>query len=210
LEDCLYLNIWLPAGGGKDAKLPVMVWVHGGGFVGGSSADRSSWGEQFARQQVILITFNYRLGRLGHFAFPALSDEYPEEPKGSYAYMDQIAALEWVRDNISAFGGDPGKVTVFGESAGGVSVHSLLSIPAAKGLFHRAIIESGGGRDGVLTGRPIRKENADPYYPVSAETIGINFARKHGIDGTDGNRRWWNGKLRFHFNPHLFGSHIRR
>ena len=187
LEDCLYLNIWLPAGGGKDAKLPVMVWVHGGGFVGGSSADRSSWGEQFARQQVILITFNYRLGRLGHFAFPALSDEYPEEPKGSYAYMDQIAALEWVRDNISAFGGDPGKVTVFGESAGGVSVHSLLSIPAAKGLFHRAIIESGGGRDGVLTGRPIRKENADPHYPVSAETIGINFARKHGIDGTDAN-----------------------
>jgi para-nitrobenzyl esterase len=186
-EDCLYLNIWLPAGAGQDAKLPVMVWVHGGAFVGGSGADPSSWGEQFARQGVVLITFNYRLGRLGHFAFPALSEEHPEEPKGSYAYMDQIAVLEWVRDNISAFGGDPDNVTVFGESAGGVSVHSLLSIPSAKGLFHKAIIESGGGRDGVLTGRPIREENADPHYPVSAETIGINFARKHGIDGTDAN-----------------------
>lgn len=186
-EDCLYLNIWLPAGAGQDAKLPVMVWVHGGAFVGGSGADPSSWGEQFARQGVVLITFNYRLGRLGHFAFPALSEEHPEEPKGSYAYMDQIAALEWVRDNISAFGGDPGNVTVFGESAGGVSVHSLLSIPSAKGLFHKVIIESGGGRDGVLTGRPIREENVDPHYPVSAETIGINFARKHGIDGTGAN-----------------------
>ena len=128
---------------------------------------------------------NYRLGRLGFFAFPALSREHPEEPKGNYAYMDQIAALKWVQKNIAAFGGDPKNVTIFGESAGGVSVHSLLTIPLAKGLFQKAIIESGGGRDGVLTGRPIREENTDPYYPVSAETIGINFARKHGIEGTD-------------------------
>src|SRR5690606_5402407 len=138
-----------------------------------------------AKQDVILATINYRLGRLGHFAFPALSEEHLEEAKGSYAYMDQIAALKWVQQNIAAFGGDPKNVTIFGESAGGVSVHSLLTIPAAKGLFQKAIIESGGGRDGVLTGRPISKENADPYYPVSAETIGINFARKQGIEGTD-------------------------
>jgi para-nitrobenzyl esterase len=184
-EDCLYLNLWLPSGTEQEAKLPVMVWIHGGGFVGGSGADRSSSGEEFARQGVILMTFNYRLGRLGHFAFPALSAENPDEPKGSYAYLDQIAALQWVKDNIAAFGGDPDNVTIFGESAGGVSVHSLLTIPLARGLFHKAILESAGSRDGVLTGRPIREENADPYYPVSAETIGINFARKHGITGTD-------------------------
>lgn len=184
-EDCLFLNIWLPAGTKAGANLPVMVWIHGGGFVGGSGSHPETFGTQFAKQGVILVTLNYRLGRLGHFAFPALSKEYPQEHKGSYAYMDQIAALRWVQENITAFGGDPGNVTIFGESAGGVSVHSLLTIPSAKGLFSKAIIESGGGRDGILTGRPIRKENADPHYPVSAETIGINFARKHGIQGID-------------------------
>lgn len=184
-EDCLFLNLWRPANIKQGTKLPVMVWIYGGGFVGGGSSYAETSGTQFAGQGVILVNFNYRLGRLGHFAFPALSTEHPEEPKGSYAYMDQIAALKWIQKNIAAFGGDPNNVTIFGESAGGVSVHSLLTIPAAKGLFHKAIIQSGGGRDGVLTGRPINKENADPYYPVSAETIGVNFARKHGIDGTN-------------------------
>ncbi|MFZ2338100.1 MAG: carboxylesterase family protein [Bacteroidales bacterium] len=181
-EDCLFLNIWKPAGAKQGAKLPVMVWIHGGAFVGGSG---NTSGNGFATKGVILVSFNYRLGRLGHFAFPALSAEHPEEPKGSYAFMDQIAALKWVKQNIVAFGGDPRNVTIFGFSAGGVSIHSLLTIPSAQGLFHKAISHSGGGRDGVLTGRPISKENADKYYPVSAETIGINFARKHGIEGTD-------------------------
>ncbi|MBN1791337.1 MAG: carboxylesterase family protein [Bacteroidales bacterium] len=181
-EDCLFLNIWRPAGAAKNAKMPVMVWIHGGAFVGGSG---NTSGDGFAKQGVILVSINYRLGRLGHFAFPALSKEHPEEPKGSYAFMDQIAALRWVKQNIAAFGGNPENVTIFGFSAGGVSIHSLLTIPEAKGLFQKAISHSGGGRDGVLTGRPISKENASPYYPVSAETIGINFARKHGIEGTD-------------------------
>jgi para-nitrobenzyl esterase len=184
-EDCLFLNIWTPTAATKQSKLPVMVWIHGGGFTGGSGAGPGSAGDAFAKQGVILTTINYRLGRLGHFAFPALSKEHPDEFKGSYAYMDQIAALKWIRENIAAFGGDPDNVTIFGFSAGGVSVHSLLTIPAAKGLFQKAISESGGGRDGVLTGRPINKENADPLYPVSAETIGINFARKHKIEGAD-------------------------
>jgi len=181
-EDCLYLNVWLPTGTMPGAKLPVMVWIHGGGFTGGNG---NTSGDGFARQGVILVSMNYRLGRLGHFAFPALSQEHPQEPKGSYAFMDQIAALQWVQQNIAAFGGDPKNVTIFGFSAGGVSVHSLLTIPAARGLFQKAIGHSSGGRDGVLTGRPIHKENASPYYPVSAETIGIAFARKHGIEGTD-------------------------
>lgn len=110
-EDCLYLNVWKPAGASQKAKLPVMVWIHGGAFVGGSG---NTSGETLARQGVILVSFNYRLGRLGHFAFPALSAEHPEEPKGSYAFMDQIAALKWVKQNIAAFGGNPDNVTIFG------------------------------------------------------------------------------------------------
>jgi para-nitrobenzyl esterase len=186
-EDGLYLNVWVPAGTKPGAKLPVLVWIHGGAFVFGSGSQPDFSGLPLAKQGVILITFNYRLGRLGFFAFPALSNEHPEEPKGNYAYMDQIAALQWVKDNVAAFGGDSKNVTIFGESAGGVSVHSLLTIPAAQTLFQKAIIESGGGRDGVLTGRPIHDENADIHYPVSAETIGVNFAVKHGIEGTDAN-----------------------
>lgn len=186
-EDCLFLNLWVPTDRTSVTKFPVMVWIHGGGFVGGGGANPDSEGINFAKKGVILMTFNYRLGRLGHFAFPALNQEYPEEMKGSYAYMDQIAALQWVQDNISQFGGDPNNVTIFGESAGGVSVQSLLTIPNAQKLFQKAIIESGGGRDGVLTGRPIDQENADPNYPISAQKIGINFAQKHGIKNTDSN-----------------------
>lgn len=184
-EDCLFLNLWKPTINKTQKKLPVMVWIYGGGFVGGGSSYAETSGQQFAKQDVILVSFNYRLGRLGHFAFPALSKENPTELKGSYAYMDQIAALKWVQQNIEAFGGDPNNVTIFGESAGGVSVHSLMTIPSAKGLFQKAIVQSGGGRDGVLTGRPISKENASIHYPVSAEAIGVNFARKQGIEGID-------------------------
>ena len=184
-EDCLGLNIWKPEKTTKESKLPVMVWIHGGGFTGGSGASPQNFGNSFAKQGVILVTINYRLGRLGYFAHPALSKEYPNEPKGNYGYMDQIAALQWIQNNIESFGGNPKNVTIFGFSAGGVSVHSLLTIPSAKGLFHKLISESGGGRDGVLTGRPINKENADVLYNVSAETIGLNFAKSKGIEGAD-------------------------
>ncbi len=184
-EDCLYLNVWTPASSTKKSNLPVMVWIHGGGFTGGSGSSPQNFGNEFAKQGVVLVTFNYRLGRLGFFAHPALSKEFPDEPKGNYGYMDQIAALKWIQNNIATFGGNPKNVTIFGFSAGGVSVHSLLSIPAAKGLFHKAIGHSSGGRDGVLTGRPIHQENGDGLYKVSAETIGMNFAKKNGIEGTD-------------------------
>jgi len=183
-EDCLFLNIWRPADP-TARNLPVMVWIYGGGFTGGSSSSPNTSGAGFARQGVILVAMNYRVGRFGFFAFPALSAERPDETKGNYAYMDQIAALQWVRRNIAAFGGNPSNVTLFGFSAGGVSVHSMLASPQARGLFHKAIVESGGSRDSVLTARPLREDGVDRNYPVSAETIGIQFARSMGIEGTD-------------------------
>jgi para-nitrobenzyl esterase len=184
-EDCLFVNVWRPAGATSGAKLPVMFWIYGGGFTGGSSAMPLTSGTGFAKQGVILVAANYRVGRLGFFAFPALEKEHPDELKGNYAYMDQIAALKWVQKNIAAFGGDPNNVTIFGFSAGGVSVHSLLTMPLARGLFQKAIVESGGSRDSVLTARPMSKDGVDPNYPVSAETIGIQFAHSMGIEGTD-------------------------
>jgi para-nitrobenzyl esterase len=178
------LNVWRPAEP-TARRLPVMVWIYGGGFTGGSSSSPNTSGVQFAKQDVVLVSFNYRLGRFGFFAFPALSKERPDETKGNYAYMDQIAALQWVKRNIEAFGGDPNNVTIFGFSAGGVSVHSMLASPMARGLFHKAIVQSGGSRDSVLTARPMREDGVDPNYPVSAETIGITFAKSMGIEGTD-------------------------
>jgi para-nitrobenzyl esterase len=184
-EDCLSINVWSPAGAAPGAKLPVMFWIFGGGFVFGSSALPSTSGTEFAKHGVILVAANYRVGRFGFFAFPSLSQEHPDEPKGNYAYMDQIAALKWVQRNIAAFGGDPNNVTIFGFSVGGVSVHNLLTSPMARGLFQKAIVESGGSRDSVLTARPMSKDGVDPNYPVSAETIGINFAHSMGINGKD-------------------------
>jgi len=183
-EDCLYLNVWRPADSAA-RNLPVMVWIYGGGFVGGSSSSPMTSGVPFAKHGVVLVAMNYRVGRFGFFAFPALSSERPNENKGNYAYMDQLAALHWVKRNIAAFGGDPNNVTIFGFSAGGVSVHSMLASPQARGLFHKAIVHSGGSRDSVLTARPMRVDGVDPNYPVSAETIGINFAKSMGIEGTD-------------------------
>jgi para-nitrobenzyl esterase len=162
-----------------------MVWIHGGGFVFGSGALPGAAGAPFAKRGIVLVSINYRLGRFGFFAFPALSREHSDETKGNYAYMDQIAALQWVRRNIAAFGGDPDNITIFGFSAGGVSVHSMLASPQARGLFHKAIVQSGGSRDSVLTARPMREDGVDPNYPVSAETIGLTFARSMGIEGTD-------------------------
>src|SRR5436190_11390026 len=183
-EDCLYLNVWRPADQGA-RNLPVMVWIYGGGFVGGSSASPNTSGAGFAKQGVVMVAMNYRVGRFGFFAFPSLSTEHPDETQGNYAYMDQIAALQWVKRNIAAFGGNPNNVTIFGFSAGGVSVHSMLASPMARGLFQKAIVESGGSRDSVLTARPMRADGVDPNYPVSAETIGITFAKSMGIESTD-------------------------
>lgn len=139
-EDCLYLNVWAPVK--RPTPLPVMVWLHGGGFTIGAGGLPPYNGKALARRDVILVTLNYRLGHLGFFAHPALEGEEGQVVH-NFALLDQIAALEWVRDNIAAFGGDAQNVTLFGESAGARSVLSLMASPLAKGLFHKAIIQSG-------------------------------------------------------------------
>lgn len=142
-EDCLYLNIWAPPT--KDTeKLPVMVWIHGGGMVVGSGSRAIYDGAALAREGVVLVSINYRLGPLGFFAHPGLSAQSDNKTSGNQGLKDQCAALRWVQRNISAFGGDPSNVTIFGESAGAASVCWLLVVPEARGLFHRAIAQSGG------------------------------------------------------------------
>lgn len=139
-EDCLYLNVWSPAA--RSAPLPVMVWLHGGGYTIGAGGLPPYDGKALAQRDVVVVTVNYRLGHLGFFAHPALEGE-DDEPLNNFALMDQIAALRWVQENIAAFGGDSDNVTLFGESAGARSVLSLMTSPKAAGLFHKAVIQSG-------------------------------------------------------------------
>jgi para-nitrobenzyl esterase len=166
-EDSLYLNVWTPAKR-PDERLPVMVWIHGGGFTFGSSSQPTYDGTRLAEAGVVLVSMNYRLNVLGGFAHPLLSKESERGVSGNYGILDQIAALEWVKRNIAAFGGDPGTVTIFGESAGGISVSVLMVSPLTKGLFHRAIVESGStGRIGTLQ---------------SAEKAGEDLVKKLGLE----------------------------
>ena len=142
-EDCLYLNIWVPVAAKKE-KLPVMVWIYGGGLENGSASTPLYAGDRLARKGVILVTANYRLGVFGFLAHPDLTSESEHHSSGNYGLLDQIAALSWVQRNIAAFGGDPNRVTVFGQSSGSISISALATSPLAKGLFQRAIGESGG------------------------------------------------------------------
>lgn len=180
-EDCLYLNVWRSAGA-PSRKRPVIVWIHGGAFVSGSNVPPEASGAAFARDGVIFVAPNYRLGRFGFFAHPALSTERPDEPKGNYGYLDQIAALQWVKRNIDAFGGEPDNVTIMGASAGGESVLALAASPLARGLFRRVIAQSGGGRTQLLGAQML---SADTEAHPSAEKIGLAFATSVGIDGSD-------------------------
>jgi para-nitrobenzyl esterase len=151
-EDCLYLNVWTAAKSARE-KRPVMVWIHGGGNVIGSadlSTPLGQDGAALARQGVVMVSFNYRLGPFGYFAHPLLSKESPQDVSGNYGLLDQIAALKWVKKNIKKFGGDPKNVTIFGESAGGHNVGYLMASPLAKGLFQRGISESGSVYVGVM------------------------------------------------------------
>jgi para-nitrobenzyl esterase len=174
-EDCLTLNVFVPARN-TSARSPVMFWIHGGGFVNGSGTAALYDGTELAKQGVVLVTINYRLGRLGFFAHPALSAEHPTEFQANFGLMDQIAALRWVRQNIHAFGGDPGNVTIFGESAGGSAVNLLMISPAARGLFHHAISQSGAGR-----GPEFHLDRSGVSGQPSAESLGLDFARSLGL-----------------------------
>src|SRR5579883_2534139 len=169
-ENCLFLNVWTPSKS-DGARRPVMVWIHGGGFFTGSGSEAEFDGTPYADRGIILVTINYRIGRLGFFAHPALTKESKNGLVGNYGYMDVIAALEWVRRNIGAFGGDPSNVTLFGESAGAMAIDAMLASPLAAGLFQKAIIESG----------PVGPTGPRPL--AAAESLGTAFAERHGIKG---------------------------
>jgi len=168
-EDCLYLNVWTQS---TEGRRPVMVWIHGGGFFAGFGGEERHNGGPLARKGAVVVTLNYRLGAFGFMAHPALAADSPEHSSGNYGLLDQIAALQWVQRNIARFGGDPSRVTVFGESAGAMSIGALLGSPLAKGLFRGAILESG-------TGTRLVQPRAD------AEATGLRIAAALGITGTD-------------------------
>lgn len=170
-EDCLYLNVWTSATTGTE-KLPVMMWIHGGAYMQGYGHEMEFDGEAFCKRGVILVTINYRLGALGFLAHPELTKKDPTHVSGNYGILDQIQALKWINKNIAAFGGDPDNVTIFGQSAGGGSVQSLISSPLSKGLFHKAIIQSAGGVN-TLGGNMTLEE---------AEKVGVDICHKIGKD----------------------------
>jgi para-nitrobenzyl esterase len=169
-EDCLFLNVWTPKAE-SNAKHPVLVWIHGGGFVSGSGSVAVYQGAQFAKKGIVVVTINYRLGALGFLAAPALGDH-----PGNYGVLDMIAALKWVQANIAAFGGDPSKVTIAGQSAGSAAVHALVASPQARGLFGNTIAESGSGL--MPLGRPYD----------AAKTDGAAYMAQRGVKDLAGLR----------------------
>jgi para-nitrobenzyl esterase len=174
-EDCLTINVWTRADRPDEGR-PVMFWIHGGGLSGAAGSEQT--GELLSDKGAVLVTFNYRIGRLGFFAHPELSAGDPQGVSGNQGFRDQIAALRWVHDNIAQFGGDPNNITIFGESAGAGSVSALQASPLARGLFHRAIGQSGG------IFNPTSHRNADKPYAPSGEAVGLMLGQ--ALVGTNG------------------------
>ncbi|WP_404337938.1 carboxylesterase/lipase family protein [Sphingomonas sp. MMS12-HWE2-04] len=180
-EDCLYLNVWARKGARADARLPVIVYVYGGSFVAGSARKPLYVGDRLAAKGAIVVGFNYRLGALGFLAHPDLTAESPAHASGNYGVLDQIAALQWVHDNIAAFGGDPARVTIMGQSAGAISLALLQASPAAKPLFQRIIALSGSPYLSAGTGRS--------QTLASGEAAGTAFQQKLGAPDLTALRR---------------------
>jgi para-nitrobenzyl esterase len=189
-EDCLYLNVWTPAKSLKE-KVPVLVWIYGGGFGAGATSEWPYSGEKLAKKGVVLVSIAYRVGQFGFFAHPELSAENPNHVSGNYGLLDMIAGLTWIKKNIAAFGGDPNKVTIFGESAGGIAVSMLCASPLSEGLFQGAISESGGSfgpsrqtitYPGENMKRLIYAEKDGEAYTKSAGVTSIAELRKMDAD----------------------------
>lgn len=200
-EDCLYLNVWTPAKLASE-KLPVMVWIHGGGFSMGAPLEPTYFGEKLTQKGVIYMSVTYRLGPLGFLAHPELSTESPNNVSGNYGLLDMIAALKWVQKNIAAFGGDPARVTIFGESAGGAAVSILCASPLAKGLFRGAICESGGNFSPIDSSSML----------AGAEKSGLEFMKRMGANSIADLRKmdvqqFFNDSLRgrYGFRPNVDG-----
>ncbi|MCQ2203320.1 MAG: carboxylesterase family protein [Bacteroidales bacterium] len=182
-EDCLYLNVWTPAKS-ADEKLPVLVWIYGGGFVFGNTADPNNDCEALARSTdgLILASINYRVGQLGFLSLPELSAENAEHVSGNYGLLDQIAGLQWIKNNIAKFGGDPDKITIFGESAGGISVSMLCASPLAKGLISGAISQSGGSFGPT---RPTNYPGENMQTLAQAEADGVKLMESLGASSLE-------------------------
>src|SRR5664279_3336935 len=188
-EDCLHLNVWTPAKSGSD-RIPVLVWIYGGGFGGGSTSEPNYSGEKLAKKGVVLVSIAYRVGQLGFLEHPELSAETTNHVSDNYGLLDMVAGLQWVQKNIAAFGGDPNKVTIFGESAGGIAVSMLCASPLAKGLFHGAISQSVGSfgppRPTTFPGENLKRlpdaERAGEAYAKNAGALSIAELRKIAPD----------------------------
>ncbi|HJP04361.1 MAG: carboxylesterase family protein [Gammaproteobacteria bacterium] len=178
-EDCLKLNVWSPSLSPRK-KLPVMVWIHGGGFINGSGNIPRLNGSKLASQGVVLITVNYRLSTFGFMSHPAFSATNPDQANGNFAFYDLLESLRWVQRNIDQFGGDPDNVTIFGESAGAGMVNTLLAMPKAEGLFHRAISQSSAVG---LSAEPFTSKKAGRLRPTNRN--GLSFTKRLGIENND-------------------------
>ncbi|MGP1683658.1 MAG: carboxylesterase/lipase family protein, partial [Giesbergeria sp.] len=205
-EDCLYLNVWAPSpsdadGDDKRKARPVMFWIHGGGFVAGGSSEPRQEGSRLAQEDVVVVSLNYRMGVFGFLAHPELAAESPAGAAGNYGLLDMIAALRWVRDNIGAFGGDPAKVTIFGESAGSMAVSALMASPEARGLFHRAIGQSGSA---LGRGLPALAESAAAGQSFGAEIGAPDLAALRALPAEELVQLWAEAGM-WSFRPNLDG-----